>query len=277
MLLCFGMLGDELMNKRIISKLKSLTGHSDVRLTNCGNSAIFIAVNIIKNLGRKNPLILIPDQGGWYSFKAYPELLSMKVKEIETDKGVLIPEVVRSETKNATALIVASFAGYYAEQPIDIINKICKENNCLLVEDVTGSITCDKMRFDSDIKVCSFGEDKLINNGYGGFISVKNPVWFTKAKEGLSLAKFDEGVYSRLYPDLGDRRIKFLFELSNNVKKDLKQFKIFHPKKQGINVITEIHPLIIDYCKEKRYFYIKCPNYIKVNEPALSIELMRVK
>lgn len=271
------MLKDELINQQVISKLKYLTSHPDVRLTNCGNSAIFIAVNIIKNLGGKSPLILIPDQGGWYSFKTYPELLGIRVKEIETDRGILIPEIVKSETKNATALIVASFAGYYAEQPMKIISKICRENNCLLIEDVTGSITYDKMKADSDIKVCSFGDDKVINNGYGGFISVKNPVWFTKAKEGLSLAKFYDELSSRLYSKLNDRRIKLLFELNNNVKKDLKQFKIFHPEKQGINVVTEIHPLIIDYCKEKGYVYIKCPDYIKVNEPALSIELMRVK
>src|SRR3989344_4685046 len=182
------MLIDESMNNKVISKLKQLTGHSDVRLTNCGNSAIFVAMNILRNLGGKSPLILIPDQGGWYSFKTYPELLGIRIREIETDKGILIPEIVKFETKNATALIVASFAGYYAEQPMQVISKICRENNCLLIEDVTGSITYNKMRTDSDIKVCSFGEDKVINNGYGGFISVKNPNLFIKAKEGLSLA-----------------------------------------------------------------------------------------
>jgi hypothetical protein len=62
---------------------------------------------------------------------------------------------------------------------------------------------------------------------------------------------------------------------------DLQSFSIIHKDKDGINVIVkfdddEVKQRIIDYCKENKLAYTECPRYIRVNEPAVSIEVKRL-
>src|SRR3989344_6022066 len=125
--------------QKVIRKLKEFTQHQSVRLTNRGNSAIFAAICIAKKVNQK-PLILIPDQGGWISFKTYPKLLNFEVKTVPTDFGIINLDELSLQAKNASALLITSFAGYFAEQPLKEISEVCKKNSCLLIEDATGSI-----------------------------------------------------------------------------------------------------------------------------------------
>ena len=265
------------MQEQVIQRLKELTKHNAVRITNRGNASIFIAMSMVQKVNPKS-FFLIPDQGGWISFRTYPKILGFDVKEIPTNRGILNLKALEEGTKNASALIMTSFAGYFAEQPLGEISEICKKNNCLLIEDATGSIG-DKVLCNgelSDIIVGSFGRWKPINLGYGGFISVRNKELFEQAREPLSLVKVHNSIYDDLLPLLNSKRLEKLLKLQTKVKKELKGIEIFHKDKRGLNVVTEYNEKVLDYCAKKGYPYVLCPTYARVNEKAISIELKRL-
>lgn len=260
-----------------MKKLRELTKHNNIRLTDRGNSAIFVAMAMAKKVNPK-PFFLIPDQGGWISFRTYPRILGFDVKEIMTNKGILNLQTLKEGTKNACALIMTSFAGYFAEQPLEEISKICRKNGCLLIEDASGAIGDEKLCNGnlSDIIVGSFGKWKPVNLGYGGFISVKQKEYFEQAKEPFSLIKVHNNIYQELLPLLNTVRLNKLLKLQEKVKKELKNIEVFHRDKRGLNVITEYSPEVIKHCQKKKYPYLLCPTYARLNEKAVSIELKRL-
>jgi len=265
------------MQEKVLEKLRDFTKHKHVRITDRGNSAIFVALAMAKKINPK-PFLLIPDQGGWISFRTYPKLLEFDIKEIKTDRGILNLKTLEEGTKNASALIMTSFAGYFADQPLKKISEICKKNDCLLIEDASGSLG-DKTLCDgnlSDIIIGGFGRWKPVNLGYGGFISVRNKEFFEKAKEPFSLFKVHSSIYGDLLPLLNTKRLDALLKLQKKVKKELKGIEIFHEDKRGLNVVTEYTDKVLKYCKEKDYQHVLCPTYIRVNEKAISIELKRL-
>ena len=264
------------MENLVINKLKTFTKHNSVQLTSRGNSAIFIAFGIIKKTFPE-ATILIPDQGGWVSFKTYPKLLGMETTEVETKDGIIDLEDLKEKSKTASAFIFTSFAGYFVEQPLKEISRICHDNNCLVIEDASGAITDDELCNGnySDMIVGSFGSDKPVNVGYGGFISVKDGNYFEKVRDILSLFKVHPSFYSAMLSKLEPRRLKYMVDFAEDVKKELHAFEIFHKDKRGINVLTENNPMVIKYCQERGYDYIICPNYSRLNKPAISVELKR--
>lgn len=265
------------MQEEVLKKLREFTRHNNVRLTDRGNSAIFVAMSMAKRVNPK-PFFLIPDQGGWISFRTYPRILGFDIKEIMTNKGILNLKTLKEGTKNACALIMTSFAGYFAEQPLEEISNICKKNGCLLIEDASGAIGDETLCNGnlSDIIVGSFGKWKPVNLGYGGFISVKQKEYFEQAKEPFSLIKVHNNIYQELLPLLNAERLNKLLRLQEKVKNELKDVEIFHRDKRGLNVVTEYSPQVIKYCQKKDYPYLLCPTYARLNEKAISIELKRL-
>ncbi len=67
------------MEQRIISILKSHTGHDFIKLTSRGNTAIFAALYCARKLNGIKPILTV-DQGGWISYLKYPKMLQMDVK-----------------------------------------------------------------------------------------------------------------------------------------------------------------------------------------------------
>ncbi len=263
--------------EQAIKKLCKLTRHSYTLLTERGNSAIYVALAIAKRANPR-PYVLIPDQGGWISFKNYPKNFNFNIRELKTDYGVINTRGLRSKTKTASALILTSFAGYFAEQPLKKISKICKETGCLLIEDASGAIGDRKLcngKY-ADIVVGSFEKSGPVSLGYGGFISVSNLKYLEVVSDVLSLFKTHDSVYKDLKGKLNGKRLKKLLEKAEEVKKDLKQFELIHPDKRGVNVITKFNTDVIKYCSEKNYHYTLCPNYTRVNEKAICIELKRL-
>ncbi|MFH1210903.1 MAG: DegT/DnrJ/EryC1/StrS family aminotransferase [archaeon] len=265
------------MEQKVIDILKRYTRHDHIRLTDRGNSAIFIAMYAAKKVNPKK-YILIPDQGGWISYRTYPKMLNIPIKEVPTDRGIIKLDKLKKYAKKGSAFIVSSFAGYFAEQPMEEIAKICHEKNCLVIEDACGSIGDNKLcnGLTSDIIVGSFGRWKPINMGYGGFISANKREYFENAKEPLSLIKVHNKIYDELPPYLNTRRLYKIMKLAEKVKKDLAKYEIFHKDKRGLNVVTEYNDEIIRYCDKNKYPYVLCPTYIRVNEKAISIELKRL-
>ena len=80
------------------------------------------ALRVVKKLSQKR-VILIPDQGGSVTYKEFPALAGFDVVELKTDRGVVNVDILKGRISNAAALILPSFAGYYAEQPMIEIKK----------------------------------------------------------------------------------------------------------------------------------------------------------
>ena len=78
-----------------------------------------------------------------------------------------------------------------------------------------------------------------------------------------------------------NQRIEDLHKINKKIKKDLNNCNILHKKLRGINVIAAFKTKkqkqeIIDYCKKNKYPYKECPMNIKVNVPAISIEVQQL-
>jgi len=271
---------------KILDLIKKYTKHKYAKLVHRGNAAIFCALYIAKKINPK-PFILIPDQGGWISFKTYPQMLGFEVKTVKTDRGIIDLIDLEKKAESGAALIVTSFAGYFAEQPMKYISQICRKCNCLLIEDASGSIgdgiLCDGSV--SDIIVGSFGHWKPINAGYGGFISVAKKEYFDESYEIFSSTNYYPDYDSLLGKlEKADKRIKDMLKLSEKVKEDiakkLPNIKLIHKELRGLNVMAKYmneadKDIIISYCKDKGYDYVECPKYIRLDEEAISIELKR--
>ena len=107
----------EKFTAKVDARMKKLTKHDHVHFTDRGNSAIFMALAIAKQKKEK-PVLLIPDQGGWYSYKRYPKYFGYQVVEVKTDYGVIDLKDLKKKVKGANAFIFTSLAGYFAENPL---------------------------------------------------------------------------------------------------------------------------------------------------------------
>jgi len=271
------------MKERVFDLLKKYTKHEHIELTSRGNTAIFAALYCARKINPKK-IILTVDQGGWLSYLKYPKRLEFKVELVKTDYGIVDLKDINKKLadKNCCAFLYANPAGYFAGQPIKDIYEICKKNDCLVILDVTGSIGSELCngKF-ADFTVGSFGKWKPINLGYGGFLSARQKRHFSKLKE-IDDITFNEKYLPSLYKKLKSVKEKYkLFnKLNKKIKKDLKEFKILHNEKRGINVIIKFDTekeknKIIDYCIKNKHQFTICPRYIRVNEKAISIEVKR--
>jgi hypothetical protein len=262
------------MKKQIVKQLLNNTNHKNVIVLNRGNDAIYAALEIVKNVSAKN-IVLIPDQGGWLTYPKYPPQLGFEVVKVKTVRGVIDLVDLEEKAKNAAGILFSSFAGYFAEQPITAISNICKENNCLVIEDACGSLGDETLCNGniSDIIIGSFGRWKVVEARVGGFISFNNEEWTKFISKECTLSEND---LQSILLAFQMNKLDKLLVLQAIVKSDLKDVEILHINRRGINVVTEKHPKVLEYCKEKGYEITKCPRYIRVEEEAYSIELKRL-
>lgn len=262
--------------QEIIKKLKQLTGKEFIQLTERGNKSIKIALALAKELGKTK--VLIPDQGGWLTYKKFAEKLGFEVIEIKTDYGLLDHKDLEKNADENSILISCSMPGYFVLDDMEEIMNICSKKNCLVVNDASGSIGTDKAKIGSII-IGSFGKWKPINLEYGGFIATDDRDFYTDFQESY----FDEHKYDDLLEKLDElpERLKKWKEKRKQIIEDLQSFQIIHKDKEGINVIIkfddeEVKQRILDYCDEHKLEYTICPRYIRVNEDAISIEVKRL-
>lgn len=271
------------MEEEIRGIITQYTRHKEARLTSRGNTAIFAALYIARKV---NPgdCVLIPDQGGWLTYKKYPKMLGLEVKYVKTDYGIIDLDDLKSKLGHASALLYSNPAGYFAEQDIAEIYKACK-GKCLVIMDVSGCLSdsdlCDGKY--ADLMVGSFGKWKPVNVGYGGFISAKDEEHFVKAKEIFNTVTFDDKYYPILIKKLEEvkERLKKFYKECEKIKKELKSFGVIHRDKKGIVVVVKYSSedekdSITDYCERNKYEYTLCPRYIRAEDKAVSIEVKRL-
>lgn len=272
--------------EKAIAKLIEMTGHKNVKLVSSGNAAILASL-LIASKASSRKTILIPDQGGWISFRTYPIKFGFKTEEVKTDRGLIDLNDLKKKAKSAAAFLVTSFAGYYAEQSIKEIYEICRKNSCMLILDASGAVgyrrLCDGSN--ADIIVASFGRWKPVNLGTGGFISAKKAEHLEKAGDIFAAMKFS-GDMNALLEKLNDakKRIDFFMGTAEKIKKEMENegLQVLHREKIGLNAVVGFKnkaqkEKITGYCSKNGYEYVICPKDIRVNENAISIEVKRLQ
>jgi hypothetical protein len=273
--------------QKALDMLSKLTGHKHVRLVQRGNAAIFAALYMVKKMNPK-PFVLIPDQGGWLSFKTYPKMLGFEIRTVQTNRGLIDLIDLEKKAESGAALLVTSFAGYFADQPMRYISNICRRCNCILIEDASGAVGDEELcdGYYSDIIVGSFGKWKPINMQYGGFVSVAKKEFFDDANVVFSTTNFypryDVMLEKlRIVKDKVKDMVKKAKAVKDDISKKIPHLKIVHKDLRGLNVVVrhmskEEKKAIIEYCEKNNYEYVECPNYIRIDEDAVSIELKRM-
>ena len=267
--------------EKVIEKLKQMSGHNNIEMTDSGNTAIFAALYCARkmtDLGK----VLIPDQGGWLTYPKYPKMLQMDVETVKTDNGLIDLEDLKKKVSDAKILLYADYGGYFVKQDVKKIYEICK-GKCFVIIDACASIGYEQNGEYCDILLSSFGRWKPVNLKYGGFLSTNNKDLF-EHNEIFNTINFDEEYYAPLLKklELADVRQKFLREKCNQIKKELKEFNVLHRKSECLNVAVafgseEEKEKIINYCNERNYEYTLCPRYIRVNRDAVCIEVKRLE
>jgi len=252
-------------------KLRQLFNKQKIKLTKSGDHAILSVLRYASSIGKTKALI--QDQGGWLTYRDYPKKAGIEKIELKTNYGIIDLNDLRAKADNKTILLINSLTGYFAEQPMEEITKICAEKKCLLVNDASGSTGTQTGSF-GDIILCSFGKDKPINLHYGGCIAYD---------KGEFEGEFDAVKIQELNKELDNLfvRLQDWDKTNMKIKQDLKQYKIVYPEKRGINVVIRFEneqekQEITEYCKKNNYQYTMCPRYIRVNCDGISIEVKRL-
>ena len=260
-----------------IGKIKDLTSKENVKVTSSGNNSIFIALAAVEGD------IIIPDQGGWHGFKQIAKFLNKNIITLKTDLGLInIDYLDEMEFKENSALIFTSFAGYTAEQDIDSINKYCRDNDILTIEDASAGIgdVDNKLGQKSDIIIASTGSPKIINVGSGGLIATDDAEIFKKTSLPQKLSKTNEIICSGIDNELDNvkENLKVSLNATDYVKKHIPN--VIHDDKRGINVIIP-HDDAKSICwnlkktltTDKSGFITTCPNYNRIKQKAICVEI----
>ena len=266
------------MTEEIKKQLIEFTGCSNIKIVKNGNKAILYALRIAKRLGKIN--IFIQDQGGWITYYQYPKRLNLEIIKLKTNFGLIDKHELASKLDDKSVLLINSMPGYLALENMSDIAAICRENKSMIINDISGSIGTDNAKF-GDIVVCSFGKDKPINYGDGGFIGVKDSDYFDiiemqEISAGAGLADRIKTLDNRL-ADINAIREQLLAGLISLGFQE----KLIHPSRHGINIAVRFadeteKERVINYCNKNNVEYTICPRYIRVECDAVSIEIKRL-
>lgn len=267
------------MKQQIISKLKELTKHDYIEIVLKGDKAIWSALHLVKKK------LLIPEEGGWLTYEKYPKKLNLQVEKVKCHNAIIDLEDLKQKVKTADVFLYQNPGGYHAEQPMKEIYQICKENDCLVILDISGAIGTKLCGGDhADLTLSSFGRWKLVDAKAGGFISCKEESVFEQIKNTFEVLDEEEKL-TLINENLDDlpNRIKFLTERRNKVIDDLgDKFNIVNKNHLGFVIIVEfttddVKESIINYCNQNHLEFTECPRYIRINKKAISIEIKRLE
>ena len=260
-----------------INKIKELTAKDEARIASSGNNSIFIALSSVDGD------VIIPDQGGWHGFKQVAKFLNKNLITVKTDDGLINPDYLDDiEFNDGSALIFTSFAGYTAEQDVEGINKYCRNNGILTIEDASAGIGDyeNSLGKKSDIILASTGSPKMINVGSGGFIATSEGDVFKKTGLPQKLSKTSEIICSGIDNELDkvSENLKVSLNATSYVKKHIPN--VLHASKRGLNVIIP-HDNAKSICwdlkktltTDKSGMITTCPNYNRIKQKAICVEI----
>src|SRR3989344_5443257 len=265
---------------RIKQDIQLRAKHPLITLTTRGDAAIKAALSLLP----QDKTLLIPEEGGWLSYLRIPREKKIPVMAVHCHDAKIDLSDLQEKLKSnpCSALLYQNPGGYFAEQPMKEIYQLCQQYHCRVIIDVSGAIGTALCDGDfADIFVCSFGEWKLVEAGKGGFISCKDE----KIDASLSLNDLiDPAVLASIAASLQllDQKIDFLLEKRKIILRDLQNYQIIHRDDLGFVIIiafstSEEKEKIINYCHQNELEWTECPRYIRVQRPAISIELKRLR
>ncbi|MBT3463853.1 hypothetical protein HN789_02330 [archaeon] len=267
------------MKKKCEKILSDFTSKDEIFFTNRGNASIRLALQLAQYLGKTKAFI--QDQGGWITYEQYLQKLKYEYYLLDTNYGLLDIKYLEKKIDSNSVLLFNSMPGYFCTQEnMKEIYALCKKKNCLLINDVSGSIGNNAAKY-GDIIIGSFGRWKPINNEYGGFIGIDDNMYLKYLEENFD--KELEDFFLDLYKKLSnlDNRLSELKKITVKVKKQLREYDILHKDQEGINVVIKFDSPekkldLENYCKAYNYEFTICPRYIRVMIPAISIEIKRM-
>ncbi|MFT4326128.1 MAG: DegT/DnrJ/EryC1/StrS family aminotransferase [Candidatus Woesearchaeota archaeon] len=255
-------------------ELSNLTGINFITLTPRCNAAIKLALRVAQNLEKKHCYIL--DQGGWMTYEPFAKKQGFTMHTIKTKTSVLNLKELHFEKDSI--LIMHSLSAYCNPQPMKEIYEVCKQQDCLLINDCSGSITDPDLLY-GDIFVGSFGKWKPINNGKGGFIGTKDK-------------HLDKEIMFEEFDVSSEQLLEKITHAKNRVAKNNEKslaimdvlqekfpnIKIYNPnilKNQNLVVLCSYSEEIAEFCTEQEWPIEICPRDIRITIPAISIETKR--
>ncbi len=190
--------------------------------------------------------------------------------DIKTNFGLIEMKDLLYKCNNRI-LIVNGLSGYFAPQPSHEIIDLCKEKNCFVLNDVTGSIGLNAARL-GNYAFCSFDADSPINLGFGAFMASNTELKVIETFEKARMADLHDKMVNL------DKRLRYLYWINEKVKKDLNMYNIIHKDKKGINILvrfdaTEEKESLINYCQRNQLSYTLYPKYIRQREYFISIDI----
>jgi dTDP-4-amino-4,6-dideoxygalactose transaminase len=271
------------MTQPWLTLLRTFTGHRHIFLTSRGNESIVAALRSARSLHPEKRTLLIPDQGGWLTYRTEPKKHGLNIIEVKTDNGVFVPSALAElvAKHRPLGLLYQHPAGYFAEQPVKEIYEACGRS-CIVILDVSGIIGSGPLGDYADIMLGSFGHWKPVGLGYGGFISTSRSGIAQELRGHVRDPGFSREQEKELTEALSTAAGRLSRHQSEceRIKRELKGYPIIHPEKKGIVVVVEYatdaeQKGIIEYCERHKYPYTLCPRYIRVLRHAVSIEVKR--
>lgn len=274
------------LKKQVIARLVELTDHNCIEITRRGNAAIAAALSILP----LNKKVIIPEEGGWLSYRTLPLKLGLQTAEVKCNASKINLSDLNSllAKGNCAAFIYQNPGGYFAEQPMAEIYNLCKEKGCLVILDVSGSIGTKYCNGNyADILVGSFGEWKLVEAKVGGFVSANDEEIFRQIQKNAELLD-ERNDFKTILQKLEalPERINFLNKRRQQVILDLLPCDIVHEDDFGLVVVIKypsekdkaekIKESVIKYCRQNFLEWTECPRYIRLNQPGISVEIKRL-
>jgi len=249
------------MKTECIALLQKFTGKKYIHFVDRANTAIFSALQLLQ---KQFNTIYIQDQGGWKTYITYANELQFTIKKLYTDYGIV------SEVPLQTLLLINSMPAYIAYQDMNQINPK------IIINDISGSIGNEKA-MKGDILIQSFGRWKPVSYR-GGMVATSNPQFYEHFKD-IKEPKLDFAILHHQLLTFHTKVARW-HQVHNKIINDLNNMDITHKNKLGINVIikyktTTEKQKILNYCTSHKFTYTKCPEYFKINEQAISIEVTR--
>jgi dTDP-4-amino-4,6-dideoxygalactose transaminase len=260
-------------------KLRELTCQKYILFTKRGNSSIRLALQLIKSLGMKK--VLLQDQGGWITYRQFCDKEHLEHVELPTRQGVL--DQADLEKYTDCALLINSMPGYAALQDMKQIKDACKKSRIFVINDCSGSIGTKEGKI-GDVLLGSFGADKPVNLGDGGFIAADSEVFFEFFKKKSDSPQLDFELLSARLAGLSSR-MNYLLGMKHKAIEEVRKIgledNIIHEKEKGYNLIIKFSELyqkekLINLAEDLRIEHTLCPRDIRINENAVCFEIKRL-
>ncbi len=260
------------------SAVQELTGKDAVYFFDRCDAAINYLLGYFKNHGALR--VLIPDSGGWFSYQKLPLKHGLEIIPIATTDSLIDPAQLSGIIRAKDIVLINAYGGYFVREPLEEIFALCKKAGAFFINDACACIGTPDAAI-GDYIVCSTRYDKPLATGFGGFLATTEPIpELTHSPITISRMPNYYTALAAAIATLAEKREAYQ-KTRAKIMHDLSAYNILHPHAIGINVTIaystpDEKAAIHAYCAQNNLDTVDCPNYIKVMQNAVSIEVKRI-